>query len=248
MDKKTFCMKPFSGLFLSPDGGIKYCCALKENLGNINKNSVEEIINSELALDIRNKIINGEWHDSCSYCKKVEERGGRSERVNDIDRFTSNQFKLNEIDLRWSNTCNLSCNYCNSLFSSKWASINGEKINSNKEHSETSLIDYISNNQETLKSVLLLGGEPLLQKQNEILLKNVGNSNIKILTNLSVDLRNNKIFSILKENQNVNWNVSFETIKDKFEYVIHGANWSIFLDNLRIISKITKNGIGVQPV
>jgi len=248
MDKKTFCMKPFSGLFLSPDGGVKYCCALNESLGNINEESIDEIIKGKTATDIRKKIIDGEWHDLCSYCKKVEERGGRSERVDDINRFTSEQFKLEEIDLRWSNTCNLSCNYCNSLFSSKWAIINGEKINKNKEHSETTLIDFVSKNQETLNSVFLLGGEPLLQKQNEQLLKNVGDANIQLLTNLSIDLINNKIFNILKENKNVNWNVSFETIGDKFEYVRHDAKWETFLNNLRIVSKISKNGIGAQPV
>jgi len=248
MNKETFCTKPFSGIFLSPDGNIKFCCALNENLGNVNEKSIDEIVNGELAVDIRNKIIKGEWHSACSYCKNIEKRGGKSERIEDIEQFIGENFKLKEIDLRWSNTCNLSCNYCNSLFSSKWANIFNQKINQNKEHSESSLIDYVVKNNDTLTNVLLLGGEPLLQKQNQELLSRIGNANIQLLTNLSVDLINNKIFNILKQNNNVVWNVSFETIKDRFEYVRHGAQWEIFLKNLRMVSKISRYGIGAQPV
>ena len=248
MNKETFCMKPFSGMFLSPDGNVKFCCALDESLGNINESSVDEIINGELAVDIRKKVINGEWHSACTYCKNVEERGGNSERVNDMSQYVDENYKLGEIDLRWSNTCNLSCNYCNPLFSSKWAIINGEKINQNREHSETSLINYIIDNKESLNNVMLLGGEPLLQKQNQQLLNNIGDTPINILTNLSIDLTNNKIFDILKNKSNVIWNISFETIGRRFQYVRHGAQWDTFLSNLRTLSKISPNGVGAQPV
>jgi MoaA/NifB/PqqE/SkfB family radical SAM enzyme len=248
MNKETFCTKPFSGIFLSPDGNIKYCCALNENLGNVNEKPIDEIMNGELAVDIRKKIINGEWHSACTYCKTVESKGGKSERIGEMDQFVNEEFKLREIDLRWSNTCNLSCNYCNPLFSSKWAQIFNQKINQNKEHSESSLIDYVINNDDTLTNVLLLGGEPLLQKQNQELLSRIGDANIQLLTNLSVDLTNNKIFNILKTNNNVVWNVSFETIKDRFEYVRHGAEWEVFLNNLRTVAKVSKIGIGAQPV
>lgn len=244
----SFCNKPYQSVFLSPNGDIKFCCALKDKLGNINKESINDILNNDLSNDIRDKIKNGEWHDMCQYCKNVEERGGVSERNFNPVEFDDNQFHLKEIDLRWSNVCNLSCNYCNSLFSSKWASINNEKVNQNKEHSESSLIEFIKTNNKTLSNVLLLGGEPLLQKQNIELLSNIGDANIQVLTNLSVELTDNKIFEILKNKNNVNWNISFETIKERFEYVRHGASWNTFLNNLRTVSKISSNGLGAQPV
>lgn len=251
MKKEVFCSKPFSGLFLSPNGDVKFCCALNEKLGNINEDSIENIINSDLSNDIRNSILNDKWHSSCGYCKKAEERGGSSERtgtLSSIDEFENiNTFQLKEVDLRWSNTCNLSCNYCNSLFSSKWAQILNEKVNKNKEHSEQTLIEYIKNNQ-SLKTIMLLGGEPLLQKQNEILLNNVGDVHVNVLTNLSVDLSNNKIFKKLMGLPNVQWNVSFETVKDKFEYVRHGSNWDIFVSNLRFLNNNIKKDIGSQSV
>jgi radical SAM protein with 4Fe4S-binding SPASM domain len=250
VSKETFCGKPFSGLFLSPDGGIKYCCALNENLGNINEQTIDEILNNDLSKDIREKILNNEWHDACRYCKNVEDRGGESERITTLDKmedFKDSNYKLEQIDLRWSNTCNLSCTYCNSMFSSKWAAIFNEKINQNKSNTEESLIQYIIDNNETLSTVLLLGGEPLLQKQNEKLISNI-NCDITILTNLSVVLNDNKIYNNLIEKDNVKWNVSFETIGDKFEYVRRGADWNVFKSNLYELFNRTGRKIGAQPV
>lgn len=252
MKKEVFCAKPFSGLFLSPNGDIKFCCALNQSLGNINEDSVENIINNDLSNNIRNSILNDKWHSACDYCKRAEEHGGTSERtgtLNLIDNYKDkNVYELKEVDLRWSNTCNLSCNYCNSLFSSKWAQILNEKVNKNKEHAEETLIEYIQNNSGTLKTIMLLGGEPLLQKQNEKLLNNIGNSHVNILTNLSVDLKDNKIFKQLNGLPDVQWNISFETIGNKFEYVRHGAEWFKFTGNLRFLSSNTKRPLGAQPV
>lgn len=245
MNKNTFCVKPFSGIFLSPNGDIQYCCALKNKLGNLNESSIKDILSNEHSKDIRRKVLKGEWHDSCLYCKKVEDSGGRSERlsamnnISDISKFDSvdeDSFFLEMVDLRWSNACNLSCNYCNSLFSSKWASILGNKVNNNNSLMELELINFISDNSDTLNTILLLGGEPLLQKQNEKLLDVCIDKNITILTNLSLDLEKNKIYKKLIKNPNVNWNISFETIGDKFEYVRHGAGWDRFNSNLKLLN------------
>jgi hypothetical protein len=92
-----------------------------------------------------------------------------------------------------------------------------------------------------------LGGEPLLQKQNEKLISNI-NCDITILTNLSVVLNDNKIYNNLIEKDNVKWNVSFETIGDKFEYVRRGADWNVFKSNLYELFNRTGRKIGAQPV
>jgi hypothetical protein len=42
-------------------------------------------------------------------------------------------------------------------------------------------------------------------------------------SNQTLNLTNNKIFDILKNKSNVIWNISFETIGRRFEYVRHGA-------------------------
>jgi organic radical activating enzyme len=109
--------------------------------------------------------------------------------------------------------------------------------NVNKDYVE-SIFQEVNNNKETISNVYLLGGEPLLQKHNERLLEIV-NPNVKIdvLTNLSVKLENNKIYEKLKSMPNVLWNISFDNVGKRFEYVRHGADWQIFQNNVRTVQE-----------
>jgi len=76
----------------------------------------------------------------------------------------------------------------------------------------------------------------LLQKENIQLLDIVSNDvHVNIITNLSVPLANNKIFKRLLDMQNVMWDISFETVDLRFEYVRRGASWSTMILNLRML-------------
>jgi len=218
MDKETFCSFPFNTVFLGADGGIKTCCSSEVDLGNINTNTIDEILTNPLARDIRQHIVDGRWHPACAQCKKLESMGARTERTSvlkDYERFedaTADTFVLEKIDLRWSNTCNLACNYCYEYFSSQWASIKGIKVNANKETAEGSIFALIDKHRETIVSINLLGGEPLLQKQNLRLLDVLPEKQYYVLTNLSVDVRNNKIMERLLKNENASIGISFDTV------------------------------------
>jgi MoaA/NifB/PqqE/SkfB family radical SAM enzyme len=250
MNKETFCSLPFSEVFLGSDGGIRPCCSLRGELGDINKSSLEDILNGDIATSIRKSIIDGKWHSMCSQCEELEPKGARTERTHTVhfmDKFknaSKNDFVLENLDLRWSNTCNLSCNYCYEYFSSKWAEIKGIKVNANKETAEEKIFTFIENqvNQHNkLLQVRLLGGEPLLQKQNVRLLNTIkNNSKIYILTNLTVPLETNKVAQLLLENNNVTWGVSFETVNKRFEYVREGGKWDQLLSNLRLLHSKNK--------
>jgi MoaA/NifB/PqqE/SkfB family radical SAM enzyme len=251
MKKETFCSNPFSALFLGSDGGVRPCCSLRGELGNINENSIEEIIQGEIATSIRRSIINGEMHTMCSQCQELEDRGARTERLGTINfyhkfkDYTEKDFLLEKLDLRWSNTCNLTCNYCYEYFSSKWAEIKGIKINANKETAEEKVFSFIEQNQRDNPNIRynvnLLGGEPLLQKPNTRLIELIkNNSDIYILTNLTVPLETNKVANLLLESNNVTWGISFETIGNRFEYVRKGGDWNQLVKNLRFLNKHNK--------
>lgn len=255
MDKSSFCALPFSGLFLGSDGGLRPCCSLRGDLGNVNKNTVEEILYGDIATSIRRSIINNEKHPMCSQCYELESRGARTERTGTIHKmehfknYDENKFILEKLDLRWSNTCNLTCNYCYEYFSSKWAEIKGIKINANKEDNESKIFSFIEDNLEHLNNINLLGGEPLLQKPNVRLLSTIPkNVPIYILTNLTVPLDKNKVALELLPNKNVSWGISFETIEKKFEYVRHGGSWNQLLDNLRMLNHEKVTHIDIHPL
>ena len=173
MNKETFCSLPFTEIFLGPDGHVKTCCSASNSIGSLHTNTIDELINGKVATDIRQHILDGKWHESCRQCKQQESQNARSERDSDLERFQNNFgivdrsfFKLKRLDLRWSNTCNLSCTYCYEYFSSKWATLKGLKINTIKDENENSLFLMIEKNIDSIENILMLGGEPLLQKQN----------------------------------------------------------------------------------
>ena len=146
VNKETFCALPFTEIFLGPDGMVKPCCSSNTAFGDLNSNTIQEIIQSERSLEVRRSILRGEWHPSCIQCKRQESQGIRSERDLDLDKFIAKNgtvdesyFKLVRLDLRWSNTCNLSCTYCYEYFSSKWAEIKGIKVNAVVDENEQSL-------------------------------------------------------------------------------------------------------------
>ncbi len=239
MNKETFCALPFTEIFLGPDGMVKPCCSSNIAFGDLNTNTIQEILQSHRAREVRSSILRGEWHPSCIQCQRQESQGIRSERDLRLDEFVQQNgtvddtfFKLVRLDLRWSNTCNLSCTYCYEYFSSKWAEIKGIKINAVVDENEQSLFLLIEQHRGSVENILMLGGEPLLQKQNARLIDLVANKSFYVLTNLSVPLETNKVAQRLLQVPDLHIGVSFETIGDRYEYVRHGAQWELFDQNL----------------
>ena len=152
MNKETFCAFPFNTIFLGPDAGIKTCCTARDYIGNLNSSNIQEIVFGQKAKDIRASIIEGKWHPQCSQCYELEAKGARTERLSTLKEYdnfkdaTSDTFILEQIDLRWSNVCNLACNYCYEYFSSKWANIKGIKVNDLNSLNQDLLIAFIKEN------------------------------------------------------------------------------------------------------
>lgn len=248
MNQNTFCSLPFTEIFLGPDGDVKPCCSACISLGNLNDSPIQEILQNHRSHQLRESIINGVWDPTCRQCQRQAEQGVASERsgnptefVNKHGSITKEFFKLERLDLRWSNTCNLSCTYCYEYFSSKWAEIKGIKINNIKDENENSLMLLIEEHKDSVQNVMLLGGEPLLQKQNFNLTELLTGKTFYILSNLAVTLENNKVAQRLLKEPSLQFGVSFETVRDRYEYVRHGADWETFDSNLDYIHKLRPN-------
>lgn len=257
MDKNTFCPFPFETIFLGADAGIKTCCTSRMDLGNLNDSDIDSIIHGENAQSVRQHILDGKWHKQCFQCKEIESMGGRSERSAALlnhqafeeyqkIELDKNYFKLRNFDPRWTNTCNLACNYCYEYFSSQWSQIKGIQVNTVNENNQESLFLLVEKSKETIRSVNLLGGEPLLQKQNLRLLDILSDKKFYVLTNLSVPITKNKVAKKLFETKNAHWGVSFETVGKRFEYVRHNADWDLFTFNLDYLKKHKPSEVSIN--
>jgi MoaA/NifB/PqqE/SkfB family radical SAM enzyme len=145
--------------------------------------------------------------------------------------------------VRWNTTCNFSCNYCAEACSSKWADLKGIPVKSGARPYYEQVCDYLEQHRENIREVALVGGEPLLLKENERLLDVIPDSaTITLITNLSVNLESNPIFKKLALRKRVGWSLSFDNVGTRFEYVRHGATWNKLLHNLDLVQDLMKQG------
>jgi MoaA/NifB/PqqE/SkfB family radical SAM enzyme len=246
-----YCAAPWRGLHINPRGDVKTCCAGDPNmLGNLNQQTIEQILFSPLMTEIKQTLKKGQPHQYCYNCVQAE-RYGRSERdwhnsvspEFDCQTADNNEHLPTLVDVRWNTTCNLSCNYCGESCSSKWASIKGIPIKSGARPYYTDVCDYLQHHQSSIREVALVGGEPLLLPENERLLDVIPDDCVvTLITNVSVDFATNKIVNKLFKRQKVGWSLSFDNTGPHFEYVRHGGDWSMLLNNLSALKPKMQSG------
>lgn len=243
-----YCAAPWRGLHINPQGNVKTCCAGNPNmLGNLDSNTIEQILNNTTMQEVRESLANGVPHEYCSNCVQAERMGNESERhwhnrVNPgFDYATAgSQYHYPVIvDVRWNTTCNLSCNYCAPTCSSKWAAIQNVPFKSGARPYYNAVCDFIAQHYDHIHEVALVGGEPLLLPENERLLDVIPpDAIVTLITNLNVDFGKNKIFRKLSQRRRVGWSMSFDNTDQRFEYVRHGGSWAMTSHNIAVVKDL----------
>jgi len=249
LTNRAFCPVPWTSIMYNFDGSVKNCIRSAGPIGNINNNSIEEILSNDNI--IKADMQAGQKFNRCNPCYDLEKDKNNfniiSDRVfylkelRDVDHtlYDTMNFDLHTVDIRWSNLCNFACVYCNPEFSSRWASESGVIMLTPADQQIKKFKQYIFERASQLKHVYLAGGEPLLMKENleflELLKQVNPNINLRINTNLSkVDTR---IFDLICEFKNVHWIISVETIEAEYEYIRYGGVWQDFVDNLQLVKQ-----------
>ena len=227
-------------------------------LGSIKDTTVREVVFGEKIKEIRQSFADGKFHEEyCKYCIDVEKDGHESERhwhnatagEFNLPPDYLNHYEINLLDVRWNITCNMSCNYCGPFASSKWMKLmGGMEVNPPTKHIDD-VLDLIQEHKQHIKQVNLIGGEPLLLRDNIRLLSILDeDTEIALISNLNADLETNKVYNLLKSFSNVNWNISFENTKEDFEYVRYGGKWELMTRNLAELHKQNNFHVGLAPV
>ena len=245
------CSAPWRGLHIRTNGDILTCCAGATSLGNIHTDKLEDALNGKVIKEVRQSIKDGKLHEEyCKNCIAITKQNVRCELDwhNDIN----NDFKLEEVDLnytyptlfdaRWNNTCNSSCIYCDETQSSKWAVLKQSpafvKNIKNKEY----LTNFFEGHKDHWRTISLVGGEPLMIKENMMILDNCAKDvPIMVITNLSSDLSTSKVFKKLMTFDTVGWHLSFDNVEEHYEYVRQGSNWQVFNNNLKTLGDAIGN-------
>lgn len=237
------CPLPWTGIAVNPNGAVKNCAMSQETLGNLKSQPIELILGGAKNQQIRNSLVSGQWPNNCRLCQQREdidpEFSNRAYQLNlhhDLDSsiYQTNQHQLQQLDLRWSNTCNYACVYCSPSLSSQWAKELGQTVNIDRSNF-TALKEYVYPNLGNLKEVYLAGGEPLLIKENNDLLNQLYQVNPDCLVRVTTNLSNlsTGVYQTISQFKHVQWEVSVEAMGQQFEYIRYPGVWTEFENNLK---------------
>ena len=249
---KKYCAAPWRGLHLNFDGRVQTCCAADPTvLGKNNKGTIESILQGPALTEVKESIKQGVLHELyCKGCIDREDAGFESERDwhNNISPdFDCKNADVNEhipslIDVRWNNTCNLACTYCSEYFSTKWASIKGLPQNMTINTQYQKVIDYIKKHKSHTKEVAMVGGEPLIMKENNLLLDILPEDVlVTVISNMTTDFDKFPVPNKLLGRKRVGWSMSFDNIGKRFEYVRWGSTWEQLNKNVTTVANKINN-------
>jgi|APGre2960657373_1045057.scaffolds.fasta_scaffold00442_9 MoaA/NifB/PqqE/SkfB family radical SAM enzyme len=124
MYKNIICTAPSTSILIDTNKGLRQCCYYQSGfLGNLNKNTIIEIINTDKWKELKEQSSNNVWPQGCLKCKNNEEIFGDSLRKNYFEHASEDDVKHNRLkvlEFNGSNICNLSCVHCHSTYSSRW--------------------------------------------------------------------------------------------------------------------------------
>lgn len=242
----TFCVLPWFGREKDWRELDTHCCLLPKKY-DIKK--------------IQKEMLAGQRPAECQKCWNLEDQGLTSDRQlknSALDWYWNRdlQFikqdaaagveKILMLKLLTSYTCNATCVSCNSGFSSSWSKLD-RKIDKTIPIRKYRFIDLEKIFKEVdfseLKTLTLLGGEPLYEKKNFLILEKLlelGNKNcfISMVTNGSVALSSD-YKKILSKFKNLNFCLSIDGTESAFEYVRYPLKWDVLEKNLSFFRDLT---------
>lgn len=227
--------------------------------------------NTPIKLADRTDMLQGKWpENNCAYCREIEDQGGLSDRMRqltvpnlvplelDYDN-TAINISPTIVETYFNNTCNLGCLYCNPELSSTIETENKkfgdfkikgiELVNSQKHYKDLSphFWNWFPEGFKKLKRFHLMGGEPLYQKELDILLEMIEkhpnpDCEINLVTNLMVPktrivtvLEKFKQLLIARKIKRLDITCSIDCWGPQQEYVRWGIDLNVWEENFKIL-------------
>jgi MoaA/NifB/PqqE/SkfB family radical SAM enzyme len=248
--KGSICMEPFKTLSVVSNGNLLMCgCApwLPTSIGNIFEDTATDALNSTLAQDIRDSILDGSYR----YCDGNKCKYINNNQLNNIDDFSENDRDLLESGksliktffIAGDRTCNLSCPSCRTEVIK-----NKEWIASNNMHSLSSIIplikDSAKNDTETKTSVFLSTSGEFLS--SPLLLEFLENFSEDELNNIEFNFQTNGLLFISRwhrikhlKNNIKSISISVDSCRPEvYRKLRRGGELSDLEENLKFISNL----------
>lgn len=214
--------------------------------------------NSETLKKLRLQMLRGERSSVCQRCNSEDDLKIRSHRewatykyekvisLRKCSELTAadgsirvEDFGVNQIDLRFGNTCNLKCRSCSPTESSQWYEdwklIGREpRDHSFSWHSEES-IEKVLEDIDGIKMIHISGGEPLYVKQHTSFLEKLIDSGraerVHLDYNSNLTKLPPRVLSLWRKFDKVNVGVSIDGVGRVNDYIRYPADWKTVIAN-----------------
>lgn len=259
---EKFCINPFVGLDIQPDGEIKPCCKINPTIPNDQipniKDGITKYKNNEWVKRLQAQFKNGERPADCSRCWKDESIGIKSKRQLDQDALSSrisqndiNSNKIKNIQISFGNICNLACRICGPRSSSRWvAEMKKNNIGEypiHNWHQDQKVMDDIYEHTKDSIHMDFGGGEPLLTEITEhmaYLQRFVDNGTARDVTlhyvTNGTNFVSNQFLELWKKFKFIDIQVSIDDTGDRYEYNRYPAVWPEVFFNLKNYQNLVK--------
>ena len=267
---EVFCILPWTHLHAYPDGQAYPCCLADAHypMGDLHKNTMEEVWNSDEYKQLRYKMMNGLKCKECTKCYEREQHGFISMR-NDSNKTlghhidlldvtspdgTLDEFKIRYYDIRFTNLCNMSCRTCGSLFSSSWyqeeTDLFGPRNHPQFMYAGKDKDDMWKQMQEHipfLEQIYFAGGEPLIMEEHYKILKELVrlerfDVNLQYNTNFSkLNLKDENVLNYWKLFDTIGVGASLDGMGERAEYIRKGTKWDQIVRNREQMLEVCPN-------
>lgn len=266
---ESVCVMPWVHFHVAQNGLVTPCCQSpwkdEDALGDINKQSIEEIWNNSEIRDLRKKMLQGKKDSRCARCFEKEKDGWLSLREisnndylnkTDILKITDTDGSVNDLpvyfDIRFSNACNLKCRICGPWASSQWHSDaiavglkdKNTPAMTNSLNASQLFFDDFENYIDSMQQVYFAGGEPLFMQEHytilDLLLER-NRSDVKLTYNTNLSKLTYKGTSVLEywsQFSHVNIAASIDAIGKKGELLRKNMNWDEVRQNIKLITSL----------
>lgn len=237
--KLPYCTAPFTSFVVDPNKGVRPCCTFGSQLGNLNQQSVSEILSNDAWTKVMDQVANDEIPVGCLNCHKREQRTGWSNRQlfikapSAINGTWANG--ITEIEINSTNVCNFSCTHCRPGLSSKWIKLAEQLDAENVSHQRLNVgkvyrpdpKNMLHNIQEldlqNLELIRFKGGEPMLNEDVKAVLKYLRDEDI--LSRVHVEFVTNgsiideEVFQLLEPAKEVDMYLSVDGVGQVQRYI-----------------------------
>ncbi|MBK24132.1 MAG: hypothetical protein CME70_09045 [Halobacteriovorax sp.] len=268
--KDNLCVLPWNHLFVTNTGDASFpCCSSQYSLGrNEKSDSVLKLSGggllkelSESKKNLREAFLKGEEPKICSGCYEKDREGIWSYRKTSNDLFPktydelknksldlASPMKLEFIDLRLGNLCNLACRMCDAGSSRLLIDDYREYLGDENFGKELEGINWFSDrgfyknlveNGKDIKIINMAGGEPFLIEESweflEMLIDRGFAKNIELRYNTNLTIIPEKAKKLWPKFKGVVLFLSIDGIDDVYEYIRYPAKWTKIEKNLEYL-------------